>query len=55
MFDVFLHIHKLKAYRIANVNIDDNEKIVQAINSLALVALEYKSLSETKKDTIKID
>ncbi len=40
-----LHIHELKAFRIATQYIWDNEKLVEAIRSYALIALKYEKLN----------
>jgi len=46
---IYLHIHELKAFRIASQYIYDNEKLVEAIKSYSLIALKYERLSESKK------
>lgn len=51
---VFLHVHELKAYSIAKKYLTDNEKIVQAIRSLAFIAEKYQTLSKDKREAIKI-
>lgn len=51
---IYLHIHELKAYSIAKLFIYDNEKVVEAIKSYALIALKYKELNEKQKGLINI-
>jgi hypothetical protein len=53
---IYLHLHELKAYRIAREHMYDSQchKLVEAIRSLSLVARRYQNLSEKKRNLIRI-
>lgn len=54
MASIFLHIHELKAYLIANDYIYDVEKVIQAIKSYALIVIAYGNISPNKRELIDI-
>ena len=51
---IYLHIHELKAYCIASTYMCNNQKLVEAIKSYALIGLKYKTLTEKKRKEIDI-